>query len=198
MFTQYVSIAKWILAACLSFGLSLGAQARAQGIFRPEKLKEVICLVRYHGFVKSTQFNPKHPDAGVTKYLATGENGDFGTEKQLTTVNRGESGASGDTVSALNWNFSQPEFGLNFTIEAGGNGVNSVMAWGELTLKVTDVVEDRLLGTTDVLLASLAFADNGSYVAQITVPLPERIVKDQLQAGTPSTRLLTQVKFQCN
>jgi hypothetical protein len=39
VFTQYVSIAKWILAACLSFGLSLGAQARAQGIFRPEKAK---------------------------------------------------------------------------------------------------------------------------------------------------------------
>lgn len=157
---------------------------------------EVNCLVRYNGLVSRKRYDPNSPDPETrvfVAYLETGEAGQHGASVALQTT------TAHGFLRIVPFEFTEEDFGLRFELSVGGNAaiaVDEKMAFGDITLTVTDLVTGNLVGSSDFPIEQL-FA-GGYSITQVTVGLPARLLESQKIGLTWNKNLLTQVRFQCN
>ena len=156
------------------------------------KLEVITCIVRYHGYAKGSEYNPAMPQVGFRQYLSNDLGGSPGVSKGL------QLSKTGDTVRVENWSHVETAIPLSFKVDTGNNGVSPSHTWGDLHFEVTDTKYNRSLASADFLLENLIQSGNGSFIAQITVALPDHLIEAQKADGGDTRPLFTQVKYQCN
>ncbi len=160
-----------------------------------DNMEELTCLVRYHGFAASKNYNralPMKESSGFQSYLERGRTGERGAFIHFTVTK----GSQYKLKPEMNEHVDA-DLGLKYKIIMGNHGISQdgCYVYGDIELQVVDIPSGDTLAQTELSLESVL---SGQFVGQMTLKLPERAIGEQLNRVSAEEHLLTQVKFQCN